>query len=189
MATQTFLATKNLRIKLDCRCGTSLEVPVDHLTKVFNGDKNCPTCGNNWDFQGEDINPYHALTVVVDHLHKLDGVDCFVRGARSRLTHLRGPGERRPKPGDRRAERFFAGRVLIHWHEAIQRFAIAKHIELQRLKLAEVGAAEDVRDILLGDRFPDVQANQHVAGTDALVVGRTSLSNIRDPHCRRGSGF
>lgn len=75
MARETLLATKNLKLKLDCSCGTSMEVPVEHLAKVFDGKKKCPTCANNWDFQTEEINPYHALTVVVDHLHKIDGVN------------------------------------------------------------------------------------------------------------------
>jgi hypothetical protein len=77
MTQETVVATKHLRLRLVCHCGTQMEVPVEHLPKVFKGDKKCPTCENNWDFPaGEDetINPYHALTVAVDHIEKLPGL-------------------------------------------------------------------------------------------------------------------
>lgn len=75
MASETYLPTKDLTLKLACGCGTSLVVPVEHLPKVFDGNKGCPTCSTNWDFQSDEISPYVALAVVVDHLEKLDGVD------------------------------------------------------------------------------------------------------------------
>src|SRR6185503_15109369 len=61
---------------------------------------------------------------------------------------------------------------------SLQRLGAADDVEHDRLFLGDFFALQDVGDVLERSRFPDVHADQHVAGPNPLLPGRAALADV-----------